>query len=251
MTRSLVRLFVTLASALLVFLNAAALAEIFTVFTKAMQSEPTNVIAALATLAVVIAVFRFVLRALVYQPPSLFAASSGVAVRKADSPVECDLSLNRRARHEAAHAVVALAVGREGVHADVVIRGVSGGQTRFGFGDSKVANAAFEDMTITSAGHIVDIRGGHFDRGSHADMRLLMEGALLILSSGQKPDGHDGDLTTDSLVLGAKRAAERILEAHADSVDRISDELEQKHAVGDRRLRELLPTPAVHFIVRA
>lgn len=235
---------------MLVIAWSAPLGEILTLLITAVQRTPAEAISLLAALIAFTETIRLALRltrtrAFASGVPTglarpIPAGAAAMAALRRDPTSSYDLGLERRARHEAAHVAVALAVGREDVSTDLFIRGASGGQTRYSCGDAPLADATFEDMIIGYAGHLVDVDAGHFDRGSLGDMRSLIEQAVLILSTGQRPALHNGELTIDGLVRCARQAAQRILAQHQEDVDRIAAALAEQHALDDTQLRELI-----------
>ncbi|MFT4284311.1 MAG: hypothetical protein QM598_05695 [Protaetiibacter sp.] len=151
----------------------------------------------------------------------------------------------RRARHEAAHAVVALALGLQNVRANIAIRGIVGGQVDYDrdlASATPVADQAFERMIINFAGQIVDVDAGHADWGAVADMGAVVEAAFLVVSTGARPERLQGEVTIDSLARQASEAAACILEVHRAAVDRIQSALVEHRVLADAQLRALMTT---------
>ncbi len=152
--------------------------------------------------------------------------------------------VERRARHEAAHAVIAMVKGKKDVRANVSLFGEIGGTVDFETPIMPLSDATYIDMLISFGGQIVDLEAGHYDGGSRNDMRHVTDSALLIISTDQKPAGYDGLLTTDALVRAARKEAEQLLDEHVDAVDRVTHALLKHHRLTDSDLTLLVDVPA-------
>lgn len=206
--------------------------------------DPVESVQFLAAVVASAAVLRLIVRLMdprrtVAHAHAQAARFAAVAVLEEDASAERGFDRTRRARHEAAHAVIALHVGRENVIADVMIYGSRGGQVTYETPAGPIADTAYADMLISFGGHIVDIQSGRFDGGSQVDMRSLTEAALLILSTGLRPAGYSGELTLEALVCTARDDATRILDEQAGVVDAITIALEQDRRLTWTRLIEI------------
>lgn len=154
--------------------------------------------------------------------------------------------LRRRARHEAAHVVVALCGGARTVHADVRSRPLpdgrtSGGQMNFDLEHLGQVEALWLEVQLCHAGNIVDHDAGHYDGGAVNDMHRALAAAAGILSAGIRPEGFDEDLTSDELMRAGRAAARRTLAEHAAALERITDRLAtSRDGAGHEELEELL-----------
>jgi hypothetical protein len=136
---------------------------------------------------------------------------------------------SRRARHEAAHVVVARALGQRVVLADIIVRGGAEGRTEWRTPDHGVSGyteASWISLIIAVSGHVSDVDGGDIDSGSMSDMNQVIIGALQILSAGQRPTGFTGPMTLDALSIAAMDRAREVLHTEAEAVDAIAAALE-------------------------
>lgn len=158
--------------------------------------------------------------------------------------------LERTARHEAAHAVVATAVGARVLVVDVIEHGVTGGQTIVEHADEQtLAGRAWEIMVLAIAGNVDDLKSGHFDFGASSDFQTIMNAAAALISTGQRPTGYDGDLVLDDLLVAAREQARGLLQRHAGVVDAIARRLvdQAPRPLEGEQLAELLaPVAASH-----
>lgn len=209
-----------------------------------VSADPVETVQFLAFAFAIVAVLQLTVR-LMFTRRSAVSAPAAVARLTSATALEEEVSAargfdrTRRARHEAAHAAIALHVGMENVAADIMIHGSRGGRVTYETPNGSLVDAAYADMLISFGGHIVDVQGGRFDGGSQADMRSLTEEALLVLSTGLLPTGYTGELTLDGLVCAARDEATRILEESAGIVDAIAIALEQDHRLSADRLLEI------------
>lgn len=154
---------------------------------------------------------------------------TGVAVSRSDTATVDTHSLTRRARHEAAHAITAWALGATNLQTDVLEIGDRGGQCSYELsGDLAPVEVAWLGLVVSVAGNHVDITDGHYDQGAGNDLSKALVAAAAILSTGRHPAGVQCPLTTDHLLAAARvRAAEllRLNQARMDTmVDRLVNE---------------------------
>lgn len=152
-----------------------------------------------------------------------------------------DLDLERRARHEAAHAVVAHALGCTVTKADVLVDDSVGGAVHFELPVPVLPDheAAWVSMRATLAGRTIDYSRGEHDRGASSDVQRALLHAAVIVSAGLRPTGYSGGLTTDELLAAASDDAHRILTAHADVVEDITGALVTHTVLGSHDLRAI------------
>lgn len=185
---------------------------------------------AVASVVLLVKCARIVNRAAGVPAVVAAAPSSGVAKRVAHLEGRSEEELRRVARHEAAHAVVALRHGARDVRADLQ-HGVSADGTPFRgrvtcSGLDAGRPAAWVRMVVAHAGNIVDQEvGGFFDERSMDDLRLALTAAAGVLSTGQRPPGYEGELSTDALMAGARAQARVVLEQHRDLVEAVTEAL--------------------------
>lgn len=125
---------------------------------------------------------------------------------KAD-PVE----LERRARHEAAHAVVGAWAGNQILSVDVLDGPGRGGQCHSTPNEGPISDSAFGLMCLAVAGNLVDTEHGHFDTGAQDDMGTLLRAAAAVISTGKPPTGYRSILTSDALISTARGVAQDAL----------------------------------------
>ncbi|MGF0118812.1 hypothetical protein ACQFYA_21165 [Promicromonospora sp. Marseille-Q5078] len=158
--------------------------------------------------------------------------------RRARGPESC-------ARHEAAHAVVGHMIGCTVLRADVHMTEMRGGQTHSILPVPFPAehDAAWIRMRSGLAGRAIDVLSGQHDHGSTNDVESAVKDAAIIVSTGLRPTGYTGPLTTDALLAAASAEARRILLAHQCVVDAIASALLEREVLGSHDLRALLPDP--------
>lgn len=156
------------------------------------------------------------------------------------------------ARHEAAHAVVGHVIGCTVLRADIQETETKGGHTHSILPVPFPAehDAAWIRMRSGLAGRAIDVLSGQHDLGSTNDVESAVKDAAIIVSTGLRPTGYTGPLTTDSLLAAASAEARRILLAHQDVVEAITSTLIEKKVLGSHDLRALLPAPTDDVVVR-
>jgi hypothetical protein len=150
----------------------------------------------------------------------------------------------RRARHEAAHAVVAHALGCAVEKVTVVESERAGGYTRVSFPVPRpdLAGQHFILMSVFLAGRDVDTINAFHDTGAQSDMERLVQSAAAILSTGQRPAGYDGPLTLDGLILAATERTRSILAEQDQAVEAITAALTDRRTILGSELRNLMPS---------
>ena len=137
--------------------------------------------------------------------------------------------LRMTARHEAAHAVIALAMGAS-IHEAVIYPARDGEGSSSGNVDhigplADSETQLWASLHISLAGMVLDHRCGRRDGGSAADVHHADLAALQLISAGIRPPGYDGEMTTVSLIAAATTAVGDLLDVHAGAIDRIADAL--------------------------
>lgn len=151
----------------------------------------------------------------------------------------------RRARHEAAHAVVAHHVGMLNVRADLHTIGASGGNTSYQHSSTvRLVDLEYSSIMISLAGQVLDFAGGHHDYGAKGDIEKATESAITIISAGEHPATYRGPLTLDGLIRQARIDTERLLADHRDAVDRITEALLQRTSLDVDDLKQLVDQAA-------
>lgn len=152
-----------------------------------------------------------------------------------------------RARHEAAHAVVARALGHTILSADIRHAGDRSGHVEFvpplpsrGMGPD-----LWDELTIAVAGSALDLAEGRRHAGSRDDIQLAEATAAALISTGHTPEGADGPLETIARATAAARdRATRILTDHRDQIDVLAAALIRRRWLTGRQIHDILrPRP--------
>lgn len=128
----------------------------------------------------------------------------------ADSP-EVHAELERRARHEAAHAVAGTWAGNQILALDVLDGPGRGGRCNSTPIEGSIPDSAFGLMCLAVAGNLVDVETGHYDAGAEDDMQVLLRAAAAVISTGKAPTGYRSILTSDALISTARGVAQGAL----------------------------------------
>lgn len=160
----------------------------------------------------------------------------------------------RSARHEAAHAVVALATGAS-IKSAAVRHGIGADGREFGgivnpimpLADAEVQQ--WSRLQICLAGKVIDHRSDFRDHGSVSDVRMADEAAQHLVSIGLRPPTYTGEMTTSALIAAATKAVEELLDTHDRAVSRITaallDATKDGSELRDPDLRVLFEEPEV------
>lgn len=139
----------------------------------------------------------------------------------------------RRARHEAAHAIVAKVLGCVEIEVSVEGSSMSSGSTSYLLpGGLSTWDKAYINMSVCLGGQIVDVEGGWSDSGSLLDVDALHKNAIRILSCGKRPRRFHGKLCLDGLINQARQVACSILVSHNTEFERLVDRLVTAGGVG-------------------
>lgn len=149
-------------------------------------------------------------------------ALSGVALPAGRNVTEdARWSLERRARHEAAHAVACAWVGNRVELVDIKSVAGRGGRMVPADDERPLADHAWGRLVTLVAGQLVDTQAGMHDYGASNDMGRALEAIAAIVSTGQRPTGYAGELTTDALLVAARHEATTAISTHADVLDAV------------------------------
>ncbi|HEY5857736.1 MAG TPA: hypothetical protein VIW24_27795, partial [Aldersonia sp.] len=148
----------------------------------------------------------------------------------------------RRARHEAGHAVAAIARGAAIAHAHIHVGGGIGGQVQWtGYPRTDRADCLWDALVIALAGHVVDVDAGHTnDACSSSDMEAVQRAAFELVVNGHRPEGYDGPLDVYGVVDAARSAARRIVTEQAAAIGRVAVGLVEQKCLHDGQIRALL-----------
>lgn len=166
-------------------------------------------------------------------PVALGAMGTGVAAVADRGHLE---TMPIRARHEAAHAVVALAFGMTVHRVDILMRNNSGGQVHWSAPDSTLrapVDQMWARIVIGLAGMVVEHGDDIHDSGPDDDIRNAMLCAMKIICIGRRPHSYqNGEFTVEGILTAASKEAERILDRNAEIVERIQTRLLEPDSLG-------------------
>lgn len=150
-------------------------------------------------------------------------------------------TVHRRARHEAAHAVVALARNAAIEYANVTVVGeVGGGVGWTAYPRPARADHLWDILLVGLAGHVVDVDAGHSnDDCASKDLLLVGRAAFELVAGGHRPEGYDGPLELHAIVTAAREEARRIATERSAAIDRVAAGLVEHRRLHDWEIREL------------
>ncbi|MDO4243547.1 MAG: hypothetical protein Q4C85_07290 [Actinomyces sp.] len=158
------------------------------------------------------------------------------------------LSDKDRARHEAAHAVTAWALGHTIIGAEILPARNRGGCVEYvpplpsrGKGPD-----LWDHLTIAVAANVLDQTEGRRHDGAQDDVRAAEEHAAALISTGFVPDGIDGPLAITQAVSAARNRAQRIVAGHPGQVDTLARALVKRRALTGQEVREILAPQEAH-----
>lgn len=173
---------------------------------------------ALAGAFMVYRILRRQTRAHYYMPEARYAAANRVLQCAAP---RSDVELNSTARHEAAHAVTAWALGCEVLRIDLLqVEDRPGRALYLSPQNVPEADQLWATLVPTLAGNVIDLKVHRHDSGSWRDILNAERLAAGIISTGQKPSqAPEVDLTSDALLAAARASAVAVLAANAGVID--------------------------------
>lgn len=150
-----------------------------------------------------------------------------------------ELPEGRRARHEAAHAVVAHHAGMGVSSLSIEIAAFSGGRVQ-SYSDPLMSpqDDHMARLMFSLAGLIEDRRNGEHDIGSTQDMESVARLVAALLSIGLAPTGFDGPLTYDSIIAHASTQVDQVLTEHEAQVAEIAARLVEHRRLSHHQVRD-------------
>lgn len=233
--------------------NPADLVDVSREIWTVARDYPEQTVAFIASSVLVFIVFWGVLKVMFGMLRSRHTVStsgsqvmSATLQRRVDH--EDEASLERCARHEAAHTLAAYLLRATDLTANVYVVGDRGGRASYRHTEEATPwDDAYDDLVIGFAAQVIDHQHGHFDAGSMADMASQQRRMMTIISAGKQPSRHEGPLTVEALIESTRAEAEQLLEQHPDELERITAALVEERELDDDEIRALIAnqTPAI------
>lgn len=152
------------------------------------------------------------------------------------------------ARHEAAHAVVARALGM--VVTKVSIEPQIGTLGRvditLDLDAPSYAEAVWSRIAAQLAGGIIDSESGVYGGGSNNDNSLALRDIMSVIASGTRPRGYEGPMTIEGIVADRSKVAREIIDQNRDRVDSLASELLSSGTVPPWNVRHMLRDIRMH-----
>jgi len=156
--------------------------------------------------------------------------------------IAVDDSLPRRARHEAAHAIVAHELGCTVTNVTIEAHGDSGGRAAFvlPLPPPPAHDGAWIQMTALLAGQSTDHAHDVHDSGSRADIAQVLQLTATIIATGRTPTGYDGPLNSDALITAARARADQILTTRSEDLVSLTSALLEHRTMTGATVRAAL-----------
>ena len=147
-----------------------------------------------------------------------------------------------RARHEAAHAVVAHSLGHTILSADIRHAGDRGGRVESvpPLPSRGAGPDLWDALTITVAGNVLDLAEGRHNISSRDDIRAAETIAAAMISTGHAPDPDAPPRTIARAADDARARANWILITHKSQVNALAAALIERRALTGRQVHDLL-----------
>lgn len=129
----------------------------------------------------------------------------------------------RVARHEAAHAVVAHAMGATLLSVRAMPDDESAGRCIWSAeSEARASDAAWRELCSVVAGTVEIAEGAHAWPGSRDDSGRAAAAAVFIAASGERPLGFEGPMTVDRVLEAAREHAGAVLAANGHALDELT-----------------------------
>ncbi|MGP5264748.1 MULTISPECIES: hypothetical protein [Glutamicibacter] len=143
------------------------------------------------------------------------------------------------AHHEAGHALVAYLNGSTVLKVTVRPSGNLVGHCEYA-NDSyprPSEEVSWAMLQTSLAGQAVDHARGIRDSGSASDMQSCISHAYNLISIGEKPEGYEGDLTTDALISSARELTKETVNKHISTISEFAELLSERGTLNGREAR--------------
>lgn len=153
-----------------------------------------------------------------------------------------DISITQRRRHEAAHAVIAHALGGTVKSADVHQQGDVGGNVDYvpPIPSAGPAHTMWVRLLITVAGAAQDTSDGILNAGSSKDIDKALCQAVTLTAAAWTPDGYNGPLNPSDLITYAIETDKQLLEERQDAIAAIETALTDKDELTGVEVHQIL-----------
>lgn len=129
------------------------------------------------------------------------------------------------ARHEAAHAVVAWALGAQVTEISTQMVGTSGGRCSLASRPERpLVDEAWLLLRVCMASTVIEVQDRQEERGGcSTDLTQALAHASTIIATGRRPAGHASVLTLDALIGGAADEARAIIDQHEQLLEAVAE----------------------------
>lgn len=161
-----------------------------------------------------------------------------------------DISITQRRRHEAAHAVIAHALGGTVISVDIHWIGHVGGSVEAvpPIPSAGPAHTMWVQLQIAVAGAAQDTIDDIVNYGSNSDIDKALCQAVTLTAAAWTPDGYNGPLNPGDLITYAIETDKQLLEARQHAVAAIETALTDKDELTGVEVHQILDnlnTPAL------
>ena len=141
-----------------------------------------------------------------------------------------DVSITQRRRHEAAHAVIAHALGGTVMAADIHQKGDAGGSVEAlpPIPSISPEHTMWTRLQIAVAGAAQDVTDGNLNYGSSSDINKALYQATMLTAAGWTPEGYTGPLNPNSLMAYAIETDKQLLAQRQDATTAIEKALHRQ-----------------------
>ncbi|MGP5523485.1 hypothetical protein ACTXM3_09325 [Glutamicibacter arilaitensis] len=143
------------------------------------------------------------------------------------------------AHHEAGHALLAHLNGSTVLKVTVAVSGSTAGRCEYAndYYQHPSEEMVWAMLKTSLAGQAVDHARGIRDTGSTSDMQSCISHAYNLISIGKKPDGYEGELTTDALIGSAREITKEVVSEHMDTISELAELLIERTTLNGREVR--------------